>query len=62
MLADHPRIGRKISGGRLRRLPVTPYPYIIYYEVSGQTVRIARVRHAARYRRAFREAQAAFRR
>jgi plasmid stabilization system protein ParE len=59
-LADQPYAGRKISHGRMRRLTVTPYPYLIYYEVSGQTVRIIRIRHSARFRRAFQEPQQAF--
>jgi plasmid stabilization system protein ParE len=53
-LSANSHIGRKI-GSRLRRLPVPPYPYLIYYEVVETTVRIVRVRHAARYRQAFQE-------
>jgi plasmid stabilization system protein ParE len=54
-LAGQPYMGRRLSGSRRRRFPVTPYPYLIYYEVAGDTVRILRIRHAARYRVAFQE-------
>jgi plasmid stabilization system protein ParE len=54
LLLDHPDMGRKIARGR-RRLTVAPYPYLIYYEVADNTVRIIRIRHAARYRQVFQE-------
>jgi addiction module RelE/StbE family toxin len=59
-LRDQPYMGQKISGSRRRRFPVTPYPYLIYYEVAGDTVRVLRIRHAARYRAAFQEPVRAF--
>jgi plasmid stabilization system protein ParE len=61
-LAGQPNMGRKVSGSR-RRFPVTPHPYLIYYEVVGDTVRILRIlriRHAARYRTVFQEPTRAF--
>jgi plasmid stabilization system protein ParE len=58
-LANNPLMGRKVSGRR-RRLIVTPYPYLLYYDVTGDTVRILQVRHAARYRAAFQEPVRAF--
>jgi plasmid stabilization system protein ParE len=59
-LGDQPYMGRKVPRSRLRRFPVHPYPYLIYYEVAGDTVRIVRIRHAARYRAAFQEPVRAF--
>jgi plasmid stabilization system protein ParE len=59
-LAGQPHMGRRLSGSRRRRFPVTPYPYLIYYEVAGDTVRVLRIRHAARYRAAFQEPARAF--
>jgi toxin ParE1/3/4 len=59
-LNANPHAGYKLPRGRLRRFPVRPFPYLIYFEVSGQTVRIVRIRHAARYRRAFHEATRPF--
>jgi toxin ParE1/3/4 len=53
LLSEHPRLGRKLPRSRLRRFPVHPHPYLIYYEILGDDVRIIRVRHAARFRRAF---------
>jgi toxin ParE1/3/4 len=52
LLAEHPRMGRKLPRGPLRRFPVHPFPYLIYYEIRGKDLRIIRVRHAARFRRA----------
>jgi plasmid stabilization system protein ParE len=59
-LGRNPHAGYKLSRGRLRRFPVRPFPYLIYFEASGQTVRIIRIRHAAQYRRAFHEAAFSF--
>ena len=52
-LGDNPEAGYRLPRGRLRRFPVRPFPYLVYYEVSEKTVRIIRIRHAAQYRRAF---------
>lgn len=59
LLAHNPDMGRKLQSGRLRRFPVRPHPYLIFYEVVGDVVRIVRVRHAAR-RPTFHEPGAAF--
>jgi toxin ParE1/3/4 len=53
LLREHPGIGRRIPRRRLRRFPLHPFPYLIYYEISGRTVRIVRVWHSARKRAAF---------
>jgi toxin ParE1/3/4 len=53
LLGANPQIGFKLPRGRLRRFPVRPYPYLIYFEVSEEVVRIVRIRHASRYRAAF---------
>ena len=60
LLAGSPHMGRKLIRGRRRRLTVTPYPYLMYYEVMGDTVRILSVRHTARHRGVFQEAERAF--
>ncbi|MBS0274436.1 MAG: type II toxin-antitoxin system RelE/ParE family toxin [Proteobacteria bacterium] len=59
-LRDQPYMGQKLPGSTRRRFPVAPYPYLIYYDVVGNTVRILRIRHAARYRAAFQEPARAF--
>jgi toxin ParE1/3/4 len=46
-LATFPHRGRPVPATDSREL-VTAYPYIIRYRIAGDTVRILRVRHAAR--------------
>ncbi|HWB54236.1 MAG TPA: type II toxin-antitoxin system RelE/ParE family toxin, partial [Tepidisphaeraceae bacterium] len=60
LLIDNPYMGRKISGRRSRRLAVKDYPYLIYYDVTDDCVRILQIRHAARFRQVFQEPSRAF--
>ncbi len=53
LLGTNPRMGFKLPRSRLRRFPVRPYPYLLYFEVREGAVRIVRVRHASRCRPAF---------
>ena len=46
-LANFPYRGRLVPNTSLREM-VTIYPYIIRYRISGDEVRILRVRHTAR--------------
>jgi addiction module RelE/StbE family toxin len=46
-LATFPNRGRIVQGTGKREVMVT-YPYIIRYRVTGDVVRILRVRHSAR--------------
>lgn len=46
-LATFPNRGRLVRGSDKREVMMV-YPYIIRYRVSGETVRILRVRHSAR--------------
>jgi toxin ParE1/3/4 len=48
LLLQHPHAGRITSDGRLRRMVVAPYPYLIFYEVTEDHIVIHGVRHAAR--------------
>jgi toxin ParE1/3/4 len=50
LLAANPLIGRKLPHRRLRWFPLTPFPYLIYYEASGSTARIVRIWHMSRRR------------
>jgi toxin ParE1/3/4 len=34
LLSEHPHAGRLTSKGRLRRVIVAPYPYLIFYEAT----------------------------
>jgi toxin ParE1/3/4 len=48
LLLLHPNIGRRTNDPAIRRLIVTPYPYLIFYEATGTEIIIHAVRHAAR--------------
>jgi toxin ParE1/3/4 len=48
MLLRHPHAGQLTSNGRLRRMVVAPYPYLIFYEATDDTIVIHGVRHGAR--------------
>ncbi len=45
-LENLPHRGRKVSNSGMREV-LTAYPYIIRYRVTGDAVRILRVRHTA---------------
>ncbi len=47
-LTRQPRLGRRTSDGRLRRITATPYPYHVFYEATEAEVIVIAVRHAAR--------------
>jgi plasmid stabilization system protein ParE len=48
LLLRHPHAGQLTSNGRLRRMVAAPYPYLIFYEATEDTIVIHGVRHAAR--------------
>jgi plasmid stabilization system protein ParE len=48
LLLQHPKAGQLTSNGRLRRMVASPYPYLIFYEVTEDQVVIHGLRHAAR--------------
>ena len=48
LLLLHPYIGRRTSDPAIRRITATPYPYLIFYEITGPEIIIHAVRHAAR--------------
>ncbi len=48
LLLRHPHVGQLTSNRRLRRPVVSPYPYLIFYEVTRDEIVIHGVRHAAR--------------
>ena len=49
LLLLHPLIGRRTSDPSIRRMPTTPYPYLIFYEIADTEIIIHAVRHAARH-------------
>jgi toxin ParE1/3/4 len=48
LLAQYPDVGRITSKSGLRRLVVTPYPYLVFYRVTDDAVVIHGIRHSAR--------------
>lgn len=47
LLLERPLIGRVTDVPHIRRLRVTPFQYLIFYEVAGNDVVVHAVRHAA---------------
>jgi toxin ParE1/3/4 len=48
LLLQHPHAGQLTSKGRLRRIIVSPYPYLIFYQSTEDEIVIHGVRHGAR--------------
>ena len=49
LLLVHPHIGRRTDDPTIRRIATTPYPYLIFYEVTASEIIIHAVRRAARH-------------
>lgn len=48
LLLQYPHAGQLTSKGRLRRMVVSPYPYLIFYHATEDEIVIHGVRHGAR--------------
>lgn len=48
LILRHPYIGTPTDDPSIRRTATTPYPYLIFYEVTESEVIIHAVRHGAR--------------
>lgn len=48
LLCDNPFLGTATDKPHIRRLVVTPYPYIIFYQPRKNEIIIRSVRHGAR--------------
>ena len=48
LLPDFPHSGQQTSVERLRRLVVTPFPYVIFYRTDTDDIVIISLRHTAR--------------
>jgi toxin ParE1/3/4 len=48
LLLSCPRIGAQTEDKSIRRIATTPYPYLIFYEISGDEIIIHALRHGAR--------------
>lgn len=47
-LLDHPHLGKPTDDPTIRRITASPYPYLVFYEVTDDEVIIHAVRHGAR--------------
>ena len=48
LLLSFPRVGVQTDDPTIRRIVTSPYPYLIFYEISGDEIIIHAVRHGAR--------------
>jgi toxin ParE1/3/4 len=48
LLLIHPNIGIRTDDPVIRRLTTPPYPFLVFYEVTGNEIIIHAIRHAAR--------------
>lgn len=48
LVGNQPDAGRPTSDPTVRQFSLMPYPYVLFYERSGEAVRILAIRHAAR--------------
>lgn len=48
LLAQHPYAGQATDLPGVRRLSVSPYPYLIFYRVTSDEVIVQRMRHTSR--------------
>jgi len=48
LLLLHPRIGTRTHNPVIRRLVISPYPFVVFYEATESEIIIHAVRHLAR--------------
>jgi toxin ParE1/3/4 len=48
LLSRHPGIGTLTDDPTIRKLPATPYRYLVFYEVGDTDIIIHAIRHGAR--------------
>ena len=48
LLLTHPSIGVRTTDPNVRRLTTTPYPFLVFYEVSGDEIIVHAIRLGAR--------------
>ena len=48
LLLSHPRIGAQTDDASIHRINASPYPYLIFYETTGDEIVIHAVRHGSR--------------
>jgi plasmid stabilization system protein ParE len=47
LLKQYPFLGSRTDDPEIRRLTITPYPYLVFYQVTDEAVIIHAVRHGA---------------
>jgi plasmid stabilization system protein ParE len=48
LLLTHPRVGVRTDDKTIRRINISPYPYLIFYEIADDEIIIHALRHGAR--------------
>ena len=48
LLLAHPRMGARTDDPTIRRVTTTPYPYLVFYEVTESEIVIHAIRYGAR--------------
>ena len=48
LLPLHPSIGARTSDPTIRRMTISPYPYLVFYEVTETDIIVHAIRHGAR--------------
>jgi plasmid stabilization system protein ParE len=48
LLGAFPQMGLPARRANLRRFAVSPYPYVIFYQVTAREIIIRRIRHTSR--------------
>jgi len=48
LIAKHPEIGVRTDNPAIRRMTISPYPYLVFYEPAADQVIIHAIRHGAR--------------
>jgi plasmid stabilization system protein ParE len=48
LLAQQPNVGRRTDADMIRRINLQPYPFVLFYEVLPDEVRVMAVMHGAR--------------
>lgn len=48
LLTTHPKMGTRTEDLSIRRVVVTPYPFLVFYEIGDDEVIVHAIRHGAR--------------
>jgi addiction module RelE/StbE family toxin len=60
LLSLFPQKSRRVRGRAVRALPLSRYPYVIFYCIQGKELRITHIAHGARRHPGFQEEAAEF--